>query len=75
MPTIALRPSSQLGALWRSLCSDLYAFNLFTSNYSFDRDPRADVYLYNFPDDRRALKFLGKYLHSLADSMVMTNHN
>jgi hypothetical protein len=32
------------------------------SSYSVDRDPLTDVYIYNFPDDRRALKFLGEYL-------------
>jgi hypothetical protein len=74
---LALWSSGQLGALWCSLCSDLYVFNLFTSDHSVDREPLADVYLYNFPDDRRALKILGKYLHSLADPTVtvMTNHN
>jgi hypothetical protein len=74
--SLALRSPFQLGALWRSLCSALYVFNLFTSNYSVDRDPLADVYFYNFPDDRRALKFLGEYFHSWADSTVtMTNLN
>jgi hypothetical protein len=62
--SLALRSPSQLGALWRPLCSNLYAFNLYTSDYSVDRDPLADVYFYNFPDDRRALKFLGEYLHT-----------
>jgi hypothetical protein len=61
--SLALRSSIQLGALWRTLCSDLYVFHLFTSNYSVDRNPLADVYFYNFPDDRRALKFLGEYAH------------
>ena len=53
------------------------SINLFTSNHSVDRDPLADVYFYNFPDDRRALKILGEYFHSLVDSTVtvMTNHN
>ena len=73
--SLALRSSSQLGALRRSLRSDLYVFILFTTNYSVDRDPLADVYIYNFPEDRRALKYLGEYLHSLADSMVMANNN
>lgn len=73
--SLALRSSRQLGALRRSLRSDLYVFNLFTTNYSVDRDPLADVYIYNFPEDRRALKYLGEYLHSLADSTVMANHN
>ena len=72
--SLALRSSSKLGTLWRSLCSDLYGFNLFVSKHSVDRDPLADVYLYNFPDDRRALKFLGEYLHSLADWTMMINH-
>lgn len=62
--SLALRSPGQLGALWRPLCSDLCVFNLYTSNYSVDRDPLADVYLYNFPDDKRALKFLGEYLHT-----------
>jgi hypothetical protein len=26
-----------------------------------DREPCVDVYSYNFPDDRRALKLLGEY--------------
>jgi hypothetical protein len=74
--SLALRSPFQLGSLWRSLCSDLYLSNLFTSNYSVDRDPLADVYFYNFPDDRRALKLLGEYFHSLAaDSTVMTDRN
>ena len=71
---LALRSPCQLGTLWRSLCSDLYVLNLFTSNYSVDRDP--DVYFYNFPEDRRALKLLGEYFHYLAaDSTVMTDRN
>jgi hypothetical protein len=65
---LALRSSGQLGALWRSLCSDLYVFNFFTSNCSVDSDLLADVYFYNFPEDRRALKVLGEYLHSLGIS-------
>ena len=73
--SLALRSSIQLGSLWRSLRSDLYVFDLITSNYSVDRDPPADVYFYNFPEDRRALKVLGEYFHLLADLTVMTFHN
>ena len=62
--SLAFRSHGQLGTLWRPLRSDLYVFNLYTSNHSVDRDPLADVYLYNFPDDRRALKYLGEYLHT-----------
>ena len=62
--SLALRSSIQLGALWRSLCPDLCVFSLFTFNYSVDHDSLADVYFYNFPEDRRTLKFLGEYLHS-----------
>jgi hypothetical protein len=60
--TICLAPwsSSQLDTLWRSFCSDLYVYHL-SFGHSVDREPCVDVYSYNFPNDRLALKLLGEY--------------
>ena len=58
---LALRSFSQLGTLWRSLCSDL-CVSCLDSSLFIDREPYLDVYSYNFPDDRHALKLLGEYL-------------
>ncbi len=47
-----------------------------SSSYSVDRDLLIDVYMYNFPDDRRALKFLGEYLTIVGGcDMMIRNDN
>lgn len=64
---LALRSSRQLGTLWRSLCSDLYVPPPLVSGCFIDCEPCVDVYSYNFPDDKRALKLLGEYSAFLDD--------
>jgi hypothetical protein len=71
---LALRSSRQLGTLRRSLCSDLYVSHL-NSSFSIYRGPLADVYVYNFPDDRRALKLLGEYSTFVSGSIVIRDHD
>ena len=71
---LALWSFGQLGTLWRSLCSDLCVPCLDSGLFD-DREPYLDVYGYNFPDDRRALKLLGEYLTFFAGfDAVMKNH-
>jgi hypothetical protein len=55
----APRPSCQLGIIWRPLRPDLYEPGIITSTVHLK--PPTDVYCYNFPNDRRIVKCLGKH--------------
>jgi hypothetical protein len=73
---LALRSFSQLGTLWRSLCSDLCVPCLDSIDSLFvDREPYLDVYSYNFPGDRRVLKLLGEYLTFFAGFNAVTKNH
>jgi len=55
----ALRSFNQLDIIWRPLRPDLYELDVILSVLTLTIF--ADVYSYNFPDDRPLVKSLGKY--------------
>ena len=55
----ALRSSNQLDIIWHPLRPDLYEPNLIISVFTLTT--HADVYSYNFPDDRPFTKAIGEY--------------
>ena len=60
---IALWTFIQLGVLRSSLRPDLYE-TLSLGRVVHSTDPCPDVYSYNFPNDRRSVKFLGAPLNA-----------